>query len=215
MPRADQVWRANAEWTIPVLPSKTGSLSLELNIDYFFTRHRSNDAFYNYTSQTRRHGRVGVVLMDFRTRRVEELAHGSPEETAVLLAGVRDFLHRLLVLVIALRACVLYVAPPGRMVNWSTWTSLVLEKANWQAVHTIFAFLFVVAMVPHLLQLAGHRGLREDETRTRASGERRELALASAVLAPYILAAHPWQRTAVRHGDELRRGRQELVDDVG
>jgi hypothetical protein len=53
-------------------------------------------------------------------------------------------------IVIALSGIVLYIAPPGRIVNWSTWTFLVLEKANWQAVHTIFAFLFVAATGFHL-----------------------------------------------------------------
>jgi hypothetical protein len=48
--REDQVWRAAAEWTIPILSSRTGPAALDLNIGYFFTRHRSNDAFYNYTS---------------------------------------------------------------------------------------------------------------------------------------------------------------------
>lgn len=48
--RADRVWRAGAGWTLPLFASKTGPVGLDLNIDYFFTRHRSNDVFYNYTS---------------------------------------------------------------------------------------------------------------------------------------------------------------------
>jgi len=48
--RADRVWRAGAGWTMPLFASKTGPIGLDLNVDYYFTRHRSNDAFYNYTS---------------------------------------------------------------------------------------------------------------------------------------------------------------------
>lgn len=48
--RRDRIWRAGAGWTLPLAPSKTGPLSLDLHVDYFFTRHRSNDTFYNYTA---------------------------------------------------------------------------------------------------------------------------------------------------------------------
>jgi len=48
--RSDRVWRANAGWTIPLFPEKTGPIGVDLTIDYFYGRHRSNDAFYNYQS---------------------------------------------------------------------------------------------------------------------------------------------------------------------
>lgn len=48
--RADRIWRAGAAWTMPVLRERTGPVGLELVVDYQFTRHRSNDAFYNYSS---------------------------------------------------------------------------------------------------------------------------------------------------------------------
>ncbi len=48
--RADRVWRAGAGWTLPLFASKTGPVGLDLNVNYYFTRHRSNDVFYNYTS---------------------------------------------------------------------------------------------------------------------------------------------------------------------
>jgi hypothetical protein len=48
--RSDNVWRAGAGWTIPVFPSRTGPIGVDLEIGYFYTQHRSNDAFYNYRS---------------------------------------------------------------------------------------------------------------------------------------------------------------------
>ena len=48
--REDKVWRANAGWTIPMFGASTGPLAVDLNVDYYFTRHRSNDVFYNYSS---------------------------------------------------------------------------------------------------------------------------------------------------------------------
>jgi hypothetical protein len=77
---------------------------------------------------------------------------------------------------------VLYIAPPGRISNWSEWTFVSITKANWQAVHTIFTFLFVVAAAFHIyfnwrvivayLKTKLGEGIRR----------RRELALSSAVV---------------------------------
>ena len=52
--------------------------------------------------------------------------------------------------VLAVTGIALYATPPGRVANWSGWTLLGLTKANWQAVHMVFGFLFVVAGAFHL-----------------------------------------------------------------
>ncbi len=48
--RADRIWRAAASWTVPLLRERTGAWDLGIALDYLFTRHRSNDAYYNYNS---------------------------------------------------------------------------------------------------------------------------------------------------------------------
>ncbi len=48
--RGDRVWRAGADWRVPLFPEDTGPLALELDLGYAFTDHRSNDAFYDYVS---------------------------------------------------------------------------------------------------------------------------------------------------------------------
>jgi hypothetical protein len=53
-------------------------------------------------------------------------------------------------LTLAVSGFVLYVAPPGRVANWSIWTLGALSKAQWQAVHTLFSFMFIVAAGFHL-----------------------------------------------------------------
>lgn len=53
-------------------------------------------------------------------------------------------------LVLAVSGIVLYVAPPGRVANWSRWTIGSLDRHGWQAVHTVFALLFVLAGAFHL-----------------------------------------------------------------
>jgi len=48
--REDRLWRAGARWNVPLFPERTGPWALDLDLGYAFTRHRSSDAFYNYTS---------------------------------------------------------------------------------------------------------------------------------------------------------------------
>jgi hypothetical protein len=45
---------------------------------------------------------------------------------------------------------ILYIAPPGRIAKWAYIPILGFEKDQWQALHTIFTFLFILANVFHL-----------------------------------------------------------------
>jgi hypothetical protein len=49
-----------------------------------------------------------------------------------------------------LSGSVLYVAPPGRIANWTQW-QLGLAKEQWQALHTVFALFFIAAATLHLV----------------------------------------------------------------
>lgn len=55
--RNDQVWRAGAAWTHALLPDRTDPFAVDLVLRYTFTRHQSNDRFYNYRSHV-----VGVSV---------------------------------------------------------------------------------------------------------------------------------------------------------
>ena len=48
--REDRIWRAGLGGSIPLFPSRTGAVGLNLDVDYWYTDHRSNDAYYNYRS---------------------------------------------------------------------------------------------------------------------------------------------------------------------
>jgi hypothetical protein len=54
-------------------------------------------------------------------------------------------------LVITVSGIILYIAPPGRIAHWSYWSLLWLTKTEWQAVHTIFTFISVIAAVLHII----------------------------------------------------------------
>ncbi len=48
--RDDRIWRAGAAWTHAFLPDRTGPLAVDVVLRYTYTRHQSNDLFYNYRS---------------------------------------------------------------------------------------------------------------------------------------------------------------------
>lgn len=54
-------------------------------------------------------------------------------------------------LIILISGTVLYIAPPGRVANWTTWMLFGFSKAGWQAIHTIFSLTFVLLSVFHLI----------------------------------------------------------------
>ena len=53
-------------------------------------------------------------------------------------------------LIIILSGIILYIAPPGRIAKWTSVPLLGLEKDQWQAIHTIFTFIFIIASGFHL-----------------------------------------------------------------
>jgi hypothetical protein len=52
--------------------------------------------------------------------------------------------------VLALTGLVCYFKPPSRISEWIGWRFLGLEKGTWEALHTVFALLFVIAAAIHL-----------------------------------------------------------------
>ena len=59
--RQDRLWRATAGLKLPLFPARTGRLALDLECGYSLVHHRSNDAFYSYTS----HSVGAVVLLNY------------------------------------------------------------------------------------------------------------------------------------------------------
>jgi hypothetical protein len=53
-------------------------------------------------------------------------------------------------LVLTVTGIVLFITPPGRIANWSDWRLLGFSKSQWQTVHTVFSFIFVIAASFHL-----------------------------------------------------------------
>jgi len=53
-------------------------------------------------------------------------------------------------LILLVSGIILYIAPAGRIAKWAHIYIIGLEKAQWQALHTIFSFLFIIAGGFHL-----------------------------------------------------------------
>ncbi|RPJ70256.1 MAG: DUF4405 domain-containing protein [Acidobacteria bacterium] len=110
-------------------------------------------------------------------------------------------------LVIAASGLVLYISPPGRVANWSQWSLGGLTKANWQAVHTVFTFLFVVAAAVHIyfnwrvilayVKSKVGAGVRRGRELTLASG------VAAAVLTLTIVGMPPFS-SVMSYGESVK-----------
>ncbi len=110
-------------------------------------------------------------------------------------------------LLLAASGTVLYVAPPGRVANWSRWTLGGLDRHGWQAVHTVVALVFVLAGAFHVW--FNWRTLWFYLRSKLAEGllARRELALATAAVvavAALTLAGLPPFATVVELGERVR-----------
>jgi len=45
---------------------------------------------------------------------------------------------------------ILYIAPPGRIANWTNWRIWGLDKEDWGAIHTIFGYVLLIIVALHL-----------------------------------------------------------------
>lgn len=55
-----------------------------------------------------------------------------------------------MMVILLVSGLILYVSPPGRYAHWVTWTLWGMTKEEWQAVHTVFSFGFIILSVFHL-----------------------------------------------------------------
>ena len=66
------------------------------------------------------------------------------------LRGFLSLYIALSFLIMTVSGIILFLSPAGRIANWSNWRLFGLLKSQWQAVHTIFTFIFVIAIAFHL-----------------------------------------------------------------
>jgi hypothetical protein len=77
---------------------------------------------------------------------------------------------------------ILYVAPSGRIANWGTWKLMLFTKSEWQALHTIFSYLFFILVIVHLFFVNWKTFLTYFKSKLKAGLNRKwELAFALAL----------------------------------
>ncbi|MBN2060671.1 MAG: DUF4405 domain-containing protein [Deltaproteobacteria bacterium] len=64
--------------------------------------------------------------------------------------GWTTFLVTVSFIVDTLSGIILYIAPPGRIANWTNWRVWGLSKDEWTAIHTIFGYVLLIIIGIHL-----------------------------------------------------------------
>jgi hypothetical protein len=81
---------------------------------------------------------------------------------------------------------ILYVAPPGRIANWGTWKLMLFTKAEWQALHTIFSYLFFILVIVHLFFVNWRTFLTYIKSKLKAGLNKKWELIAASVLSAFI-----------------------------
>jgi len=81
---------------------------------------------------------------------------------------------------------ILYIAPPGRIANWGTWKLMLFTKTEWQALHTIFSYLFFIFFIIHLFFVNWKTFLIYFKSKIRAGLNKRWELVAAVVLSGVI-----------------------------
>lgn len=55
-----------------------------------------------------------------------------------------------MMLILLVSGFILYISPPGRYAHWVTWSLWGMTKEEWQSIHTIFSFSFIILSIFHL-----------------------------------------------------------------
>jgi hypothetical protein len=86
-------------------------------------------------------------------------------------------------LILIVTGAVLYIAPPGRIANWTNWKVFALTKEQWQDVHNLAAIAFLVGGLFHLLKFNWSVLVNYLNKRTQTGFKyRRELGLSTLLM---------------------------------
>ncbi len=55
--------------------------------------------------------------------------------------------------IIFLTGIILYLSPAGRIAHWVNWKLFGFSKEEWQAIHTVFSYTFVILSIFHLFSI--------------------------------------------------------------
>jgi len=83
-------------------------------------------------------------------------------------------------IVIFITGIILYLSPAGRIAHWINWKLFGFSKEEWQAIHTIFSFTFVILSIFHLFSINWKVFISYLKSKTKQGlNKKRELFLSS------------------------------------
>ncbi len=88
-------------------------------------------------------------------------------------------------IIMAWSGIILYIAPAGRIAKWGGWKLMLFTKDEWQALHTIFSYMFFILFVIHLFFVNWKAFLTYFKSKTR-SGLNRKWELLAAIIISVI-----------------------------
>lgn len=92
-------------------------------------------------------------------------------------------------IIIFLTGIVLYLAPAGRIAHWVNWKLFFLKKEEWQAIHTIFSYLFAILSIFHLFSINWKVFLTYLKAKARKGLNKKKELLISTALTVLIFTA--------------------------
>lgn len=91
-------------------------------------------------------------------------------------------------IVMVVSGLLLYIAPPGRVFRWTEWHLLWIDLEQWQALHTLFSYLFLAFAISHVFSM-NWKILFSYFTRKTKKGLRRKKELISSSIVIIIFIA--------------------------
>ncbi len=111
---------------------------------------------------------------------------------------------------------ILYVAPPGRIANWGDWKLMLFTKAEWQALHTIFSYMFFILFVIHLFFVNWRTFLTYFKSKIKAGLNKKwELLLAVVVSVLFFIGTlRSWTPfgTVMAFGEQVKESWEKTND---
>ncbi len=56
-------------------------------------------------------------------------------------------------IIIFITGIILYISPAGRIAHWINWKLFGFSKEDWQAIHTVFSYIFAILSIFHLFTI--------------------------------------------------------------
>ncbi len=110
-------------------------------------------------------------------------------------------------LVMTVSGVILYIAPPGRVSNWSNWELWGLTKAGWQSLHTNFSLFFLILGIFHLFSINWKAFLAHIRSKATKELNRKKEMVISTLLSVFIfigvIVNIPPFRTIMTWGESL------------